>query len=312
VVLSYLFTTCSPLYLNYTHKPEIQKLLDQYSQIFSKPVELPPRRDCDHSIPLSPDAKVVNQRPYRISHHQKNALEEIIKDLLQKGVIRDSASPYSSPVVLVKKRDNTWRKCTDYRKLNMQTIKNKYPIPIIEDLLDELHGAALFSKIDLRSGYHQVRMKEEDISKTAFTTHQGHYEYVVMPFGLTNAPATFQQLMNSVLAPILKKFALVFFDDILIYITTLDEHVMHLQQVFQLLEKSKLYAKKSKCTFGTDQVEYLGHIISLKVLPLILKNRIYQRLATARKCHSAERVFRTYWLLQEVYQELWYNLQTSV
>ena len=190
-------------------------------------------------------------------------MEEIIHDRLDKGVIRNSVSPYSSPMVLVKKKDHTWRKCTDFRKMNAQTVKNKYPIPIIEDMLDELHGANIFSKIDLRSGYHQIRMKEEDISKNAFTTHQGHYEYVVMPFGLTNAPDTFQQLMNTVLAPVLRKFALVFFDDILIYSKSLIEHIEHLKQVFTILKQNNLFAKRQKCTFATDQVEYLGHIISV-------------------------------------------------
>jgi hypothetical protein len=237
-------------------------IVEEFQDIFSEPTQLPPHRSADHNIPLIPGAKPPNIRPYRMSHSQKNTIETIIKQLLQKGEIQHSSSPFSSPVILVKKKDKSWRLCVDYRSLNDITIKNKFPIHVIEDLLDELHGVVIFTKLDLRSGYHQIRMKTEDIPKTAFSTHLGHYEYTVMPFGLSNAPATFQDLMNCIFSSFLRKYVLVFFDDILIYSPSLQLHKEHVHSVLTVLRNHDLKAKFSKCTFGQPQVEYLGHIIS--------------------------------------------------
>lgn len=222
--------------------PKLQHVVEQYNSIFAEPTGLPPSRPQDHRIPLLQGSEPVNQRGYRVPFIQKAEIGKQIKEMLKNGIIQESTSPFASPIILVKKKDGSWRMCVDYRRLNDITIKNKYHIPIIDELLDELRGATLFTKLDLRSGYHQVRVAAEDVFKTAFRTHQGLYEFKVMPFGLTNAPATFQALMNSVFQEQIRKNVLVFFDDILVYSHSLEEHVHHLQTVFQKMVENSLFA----------------------------------------------------------------------
>ena len=167
-----------------------------------------------------------------------------------------------APVLLVDKKDKSKRVCVDYKGLNKFTVKNKYPLPRMDDLIDRLCGARYFTKIDLRTGYHQIRIFEDDVFKTGFRTRYGHYEFLVLPFGLTNAPATFQQMMNDVFRPYLGKFVIVFLDDILVYSRTLEEHAMHLRVVLDILRKEVLFAKESKCDFFRHELTYLGHVIT--------------------------------------------------
>ncbi|KAI3672539.1 hypothetical protein L6452_38629 [Arctium lappa] len=185
-----------------------------------------------------------------------------LQELLEKGFIRPSISSWGALVLFVKKKDGSMRMCIDYRELNKLTIKNKYPIPRIDDLFDQLQGASFFSKIDSRSGYHQLKVKEEDIPKTVFRTRYGHYEFLVMPFGLTNAPAAFMDMMYRVCQPYLDKFVIVFIDDILVYSKTEEDHEEHLRTILELLKRERLYAKFSKCEFWLREVQFLGHVVS--------------------------------------------------
>ena len=239
----------------------LQELLTSYADVFSEPVGLPPVQTHDHRIDLKEGAGPVSCRPYRYAALQKDAIEKLISEMFEAGVIQNSKSPYASPVVLVKK-DGTWCLCVHYRALNRVTIKDKFPIPIIEELLEELGGSTIFSKINLRFGYWQICMHPDDIHKTAFKIHQGHFEFLVLPFGLSNVPSTFSSLMNSIFRPYLRQFILVFFDDILIYSRTFDDHLQHLTIALQVLRDNQLFAKLRKCFFVQHNIEYLGHVIS--------------------------------------------------
>ncbi|KAJ9546759.1 hypothetical protein OSB04_019302 [Centaurea solstitialis] len=207
-------------------------------------------------------AAPIAKTPYRLAPAEMKEVRNQLKELLDKSFIQPSTSPWGAPVLFVKKKDGSFRMCIDYRELNKVTIKNKYTLPRIDDLFDQLQGASYFSKIDLRSGYHQLRVREEDVPKTAFRTLYGHYEFLVMPFGLTNAPAALMFMMNRVCRPMLDKSVIVFIDDILVYSKSEAEHATHLREMLELLRKEKLYAKFSKCEFWLHQVQFLGHVIS--------------------------------------------------
>ncbi|CAJ2638126.1 unnamed protein product [Trifolium pratense] len=257
----HVLNTCEP---NSALPLSIAELLVEYVDIFEEPSQLPPlRAGFDHQIPLKDGVAPFNLRPYRYSRIQKDIIDNLVKDMIDQGIVQHSTSPFASPTILVRKKDGSWRLCVDFRRLNELTIKDRFPIPLIEDLMDELGGSMVFSKLDLRSGYHQLRMAQGEEYKTAFKTHSGHYEYLVMPFGLTNAPASFQSLMNHVFQPFLRKFVIIFFDDLLIYSKSLEDHVCHLRMIFQTVRDNHLLLNKSKCSFALPKVEYLGHFITV-------------------------------------------------
>ena len=249
---------------------------DEYSDVFldGLPPGIPPERKVIHEIPLYPDSPPQFRGIFRLSQLELQELRKQLSQLLKDGKISPSISPYGAPVLFAKKKDGGLRMCIDYRALNSQIIKNRYALPRIDDLLDQLYGAKRFSKIDLISGYWQIAIAKADRYKTAFRTRYGHYEFNIMPFGLINASATFQSLMNDIFRDMLDVCVVVYLDDILIYSKNDEDHEKHVRQILQRLREHQLYARSSKCTFFTDTVEYLGHIIGsdgIKPNPALVK-----------------------------------------
>ncbi|MCO5596258.1 hypothetical protein L7F22_050318 [Adiantum nelumboides] len=242
----------------------LKSFLNEHAHCFSEtiPVELPPSRGVDdHRIDLILGTSPPNRPPYRVSLAQQEEIMSQVNELLEKGMVQPSSSPFCSPVLLVQKKDGSYRMCVDYRALNKSTIKNRFPVPRIEDIFDRLQGSSYYSRIELKSGYHQIRIVPEDIHKTAFRTTFGLYEFLVMPFGLTNAPATFNRMMDRIFRPH-RSYTGVFFDDIIVYSKTLEEHKEHLKKVFEELHRNKLFINGKKSEFFLQEIRYLGHIIS--------------------------------------------------
>jgi hypothetical protein len=245
-------------------KPKLEHfvVLRDFRDMFVDAIlELPPRREIDFSIDLLPGSAPFSKAPYRMSLQELTELRVQLQELLDKEYIIPRVSPWGALVFFVKKKDGTLRLCIYYRQLNKMTIQNKYHLPRINDLFNQVGGSKIFSKLDLRSDYHQVRIKDEDINKTTFRTRYGHYEFVAIPFGLTNAPTTFMCSMNSIFSQYLDNFVVVFINDILVYSKIEEEHEEPLRIALQMLRKHKLYAKFDKCDFYQKEIQYLGHVI---------------------------------------------------
>jgi len=247
-----------------TFQGQLKVLLEKYKDVMTDdlPKRLPPQRPIDHRIELSNETAYPFKSTYRLSIVEMQALKTIISDMLEKKWIRPSTSPYGAPVMLVSKKDGKYRMVVDYRQLNNLTIKNRYPLPRQDEMMAQLHGAKIFSKLDLKSGYYQIRMHPKDIHKTAFNTRWGHYEFMVLPQGLTGSPGTFMGVMNTVFKEQTNVFVIVFMDDIMIYSKNEEDHLKHIEEVFQILHKNELYVAPDKCEFGKTELEFLGHVVT--------------------------------------------------
>jgi len=244
----------------------LDPLIKDFQNVFQEPPKgLPPLRGIGHQIDFIPGASLPNRPAYRTNPIEAKEIQQQVGELIiAKGWVQDSMSPCFMPVILVPKKDKSWRMCTNYRAINNITIKCKHHIPGLDDLLYELHGSQVFTKIDLKSGYNQIQIKLGDEWKTVFKTKFGLYEWLVMPFGLTNAPSTFMRLMHLVLRPFIGKFVVVYFDDIVIYNLNIEDHKVHVRQVLETLRKDELYANPEKCVFAIDHIEFLGFVVSSK------------------------------------------------
>ena len=242
---------------------DLPRVVCEYVDVFLDKLPGRPRqRVVDFGVELHPGTSPISMTPHRMAPVELQELRVQLQELLDKGFIRPSTSPWGAPVLFVKKKDKTLRLCIDYRQLNRVTIKNRYPLPRIDDLFDQLRGARVYSKIDLHTSYHQLKVREIDIPTIAFKMRYGHFEFTVMPYGLKNAQAAFMDLMHRVFQPYLDQFVVVFVDDILIYSQSKWEHGYHLRIVLQLLRDHQLYAKFSKCEFCLTKVRFLGHVVS--------------------------------------------------